>query len=195
MNSAQQKDIEIEIQVRVSNKDALEAFLQKEATVIGTDYQKDEYFMPAHRDFTTVKPIVEWLRLRESNGYSITYKKWHHDTDGSSRYCDEYETKFDSIESIRKIFAAIDMRPLITIEKTRRTWQYKDYEVAIDDVAGLGVFVEVEYKGHDPKPDPRAITDAMIAWLKKSGCGTIEINYVGYPFMMLYPDEVRFEKV
>src|SRR4051812_20195335 len=103
------KDIEIEIQVRVGDKHKLEAFLQQEATFTGEDHQKDEYFTPAHRDFTSVKPIDEWLRLRESAGYSITYKKWHHDQDGKSRYCDEYETKLDDVGQMRKIFAAIDM--------------------------------------------------------------------------------------
>lgn len=189
------KDIEIEIKVRISNKANLQKFLEKEATPTGEDYQKDEYFTPAHRDFVSIKPVAEWLRLRESGAGSITYKNWHYDKDGvGSEYCDEYESAVGDVEQLRKIFAALDIKPLITLEKTRKTWRYKDYEIALDHIVGLGDFVEVEYKAHGDV-DPKKITNDMIALLKQIGCGKIERSFLGYPFMLLYPDEVKFELV
>jgi adenylate cyclase class 2 len=187
------KDVEIEIQVRVDDSAKLQAFLAKEAVFIGENYQKDEYFTPAHRDFVSVKPVAEWLRLRQSKTNSITYKNWHYDNDGKSHHCDEYESIIGDVDQTRKIFAALDIKPLITVEKTRKTWNYKEYEIALDDVTGLGNFIEIEYKGHDKSVDPKAITNDMIALLKKIGCGKIARNYAGYPFMLLYPKEVKFE--
>ena len=186
------KDVEIEIQVRISDKTKLESFLQQKAKFSNQSYQKDEYFTPAHRDFVSVKPVVEWLRLRQSDSGSVTYKKWHYDVKGKSNYCDEYETSVGDVDQLRKIFAALDLKPIITVEKTRRAWRYQDYEIALDHVTGLGDFVEIEYKAH-AGTDPGAITDGMIALLKDIGCGKIERNFVGYPFMLLYPGEVKFE--
>src|SRR6266550_3627 len=189
------KDVEIEIQVRISNGANLKTFLKKEAVFKNESYQKDEYFTPAHRNFVITKPVAEWLRLRESKSGSITYKNWHYDKDGKSEYCDEYESKVEDIEQMRKIFAAVDMQPLITIEKMRKTWVYKNYEIALDHVTDLGDFVEIEYKGSTTSVDPKTVTEGMVTFLKKVGCGKIERNYVGYPFMLLYPEEVKFELV
>ena len=187
------KDVEIEIQVRISKKANLQSFLTKEASFTGESYQKDEYFTPAHRDFVSIKPVAEWLRIRESGAGSITYKNWHYCKDGKSEYCDEYESSVGDVGQIRKIFAALDIKPIITVEKTRKTWKYKDYEIALDHVTSLGDFVEIEHKAQHATEDPKTITNNMIALLKQIGCGKIERNFVGYPFMLLYPKEVEFE--
>lgn len=191
---AHMQNIEIEIQVRVSKKSNLERFLKENATFAEECYQKDEYFTPAHRNFVSVKPVVEWLRLRESGKGSVTYKRWHYDTDGKSQYCDEYETPVGDVSQMRKILTALDIKPIVTIEKTRRTWRYKDYEIALDHVTSLGDFVEIEYKARS-EANPKSITSEMVAFLKQVGCGKIERNFVGYPFMLLYPGEVKFEEV
>ncbi len=188
------KDVEIEIQVRVSDAAKLRRFLKEKAKYIAESYQKDEYFTPVHRDFVGTKPVAEWLRLRESGKGVITYKNWHYGADGKSAYCDEYETMVDDVGQMRKIFDALNIKPIITVEKTRRSWRYKDYEISLDQVTGLGDFVEVEYKAH-ANYDPKTITNEMVQFLKQIDCGKIERNFVGYPFMLLYPDEVRFEGV
>jgi predicted adenylyl cyclase CyaB len=189
------KDVEIEIQVRISQTSKLESFLEREAKLTFEEYQKDEYFTPLHRNFVATEPVAEWLRLRQSDQGSVTYKNWHYGADGRSQYCDEYETGLTDIDQMRQIFGALDMKPVITVEKARQSWRYQDYEISLDHVTSLGDFVEVEYKGSTENADPQAITDGMIALLKQIDCGTIERNYVGYAFMMLHPDNVKFEKV
>ena len=130
-----------------------------------------------------VKPVEEWLRLRTSGkNYGITYKNWHYDDQGISHYCDEYETEVADLDQMRRIFAALDMKPLITVEKTRRRWRYKNYEVSLDRVTSLGDFVEVEYKADKVPADPAHITAEMIIWLREIGVGKIERSLLGYPF-------------
>ena len=189
------KDIEIEIQVKVAGVAKLEDFLKKNAKSKGEKYQKDEYYTPQHRNFIAKKPTNEWLRIRESNSNSVTYKDWHFDSEGKSQYCDEYETDIDDVDQMRKIFASLDIKPIITVEKTRKLWDYKEYEFAIDYVTGLGDFVEIEYKGSDKSIDPKSVTDDMVGLLKQIGCTKIKRNYVGYPYMLLNPDEKVFETV
>ena len=53
--------------------------------------------------------------------------------------------------------------------------------------------IEIEYIGKDNKVDPKKITEEMIEFLKKIDCGKITRNYVGYPFLLLFPEEVKYE--
>lgn len=188
------QNIEIEIQVQVENIEPLREFLKAQAKLIGTNRQVDEYFTPAHRDFIATRPTAEWLRLRDADGtYSINYKNWHHGANGKSNHCDEYETPVGDIDQLRRIFSAIDIKPIVKVDKTRTVYRHEDYEISLDTVEGLGDFVEVEFKGGASGDDAKRITDEMLEFLKKHGVGEIRRNYVGYPFQLLFPDEVVLE--
>jgi len=185
---------EIEIQVRIENNVNLFLFLHKEAKFIGEQHQIDRYFTPAHKNFIQVRPVNEWLRLRDSSGkFSINYKNWHNEIDGKRDYCDEYETPIESLEQMEKIFGVLDMKEVVTVDKVRKLYVYQQYEIAIDSVNGLGDFVEIEYKGEIKKQTPTQITSGMVAFLKKIGCGKIARNSGGYPFQLLFPNEVVFD--
>jgi len=181
--------MEIEIKVKIERSENLVAFLKKEATFVFTNRQIDEYYTPFHENFLEVDPIKEWLRLRDSDGkYSINYKSWHYNQDGKSNHCDEYETKVDDINAMRKILMALDFKHLVTVDKVRSVWDYKDYEISMDSVQNLADFVEIEYKGTDANPDPKKISDEMMDFLKKMDCGSIERDYKGYLYLLLKKD-------
>ena len=187
-------DKEIEIQVQVEHIGALREYLIERAELISTSRQVDEYFTPLDRDFVAVHPVREWLRLRDADGKaSINYKNWHPDADGKTRWCDEFETSVASTETMRKILGALGFRSIVTVDKQRETWVYKQYEIALDSVKGLGDFVEIEYKGSESAPDHKTITNEMVQFLKDLRCGQIKRNYQGYPFMLLFPEEVKQE--
>ena len=113
---------------------------------------------------------------------------------GKSGHCDEYKTEIEDIIQARKIFEALNFKFLVTVDKLRKTWKYKDYEIDIDSIKGLGDFVEIEYIGNEDA-DPKKITEEMIKFLKEIGCGKINRNYVGYPFQLLFPEETKYEEV
>jgi adenylate cyclase class 2 len=188
-------NIEIEIQVNIENSKPLVEFLEENAVFQKENHQIDEYFSPSHRNFIAVRPVEEWLRLRESSGkYSINYKNWHFDEIGKGHYCDEHETKIEDINQLKRILEVLDFKSLVKVDKVRKIWTYKDYEIAMDSVKGLGDFVEIEYIGKDNQADPKKITDEMVEFLKATDCGKITRNYVGYPFQLLFPDEVKLEE-
>jgi len=184
------EDIEIEIQVEIEDYRELIEFLGKSGDFQSEKHQVDEYFSPAHKDFLGADPVKEWLRLRNANGtYTINYKNWHYNNEGKSYHADEYESKVENIDTLRKIFEALNMKMLVAVEKTRKTWMYKDYEIALDSVKGLGNFVEIEFKGKTKGEDPERIAKEMINFLKERGCGKIELNYKGYPYQLLFGKE------
>lgn len=189
------KDTEIEIQVNIENIKPLIDFLDKNADFQKEICQTDEYFSPKGKKFIKHRPVKEWLRLRNSDGtYYINYKNYYYDKNGKSVYCDEYETKLEDIDKLNKIFKALNYESLVIVDKTRKVWTYKDYEISIDSVKNLGDFVEIEYINKNKKQDPKRITDKMVSFLKDIGCGRIKRNYVGYPFQLMFSEEVKFEE-
>ena len=190
------KNIEIEIQVTIENSKPLLDFLIKEGEFKYEKRQLDEYFTPKENDYTAVRPINEWLRLREAEGkYSINYKNWYDEEKGHSIHCDEYETEIKDLEQMKKVLLALDFRSLVVVDKIRKVYHYQDFEVAIDKVKGLEDSVEMEYIGRDEKAVPKEVGASMIDFLKKIGVGKIKENYQGYPFLLLFPKEAKWEEV
>lgn len=186
------KNIEIEIQVKVENNKPLLEFLQKNAEFKAEKHQEDEYFSPTHRDFLEVRPVKEWLRLRNADSkYSINYKNWHFDDRGKSHYCDEYESKIEDLDKVKKILQVLNFKSLVIVDKVRKIFIYKDYEIVIDSIKSLGDFIEIEYIGQEDRVEPEKITSEMINFLNEIGCGKVERNYVGYPFQILFREEIK----
>lgn len=183
-------NIEVEIKVQIEHSQTLVDFLNTEGKFQGEHHQVDEYFTPAHTDYTSVRPVNEWLRLRDSDGkFSINYKLWHRDENGNSTYCDEIETPVGNVEQMKKIFSAVGCRSLVIVNKVRRAWNYQNYEVALDSVKNLGDFIEIEYTGTDENPDHKKITEEMMTFLQNLNCGTIKKDNVGYPYLLLFGEE------
>jgi adenylate cyclase class 2 len=190
------KNIEIEVTANIERIGGLTAFLEKNAEFKKEKHQVDEYFSPAIRSFVDVRPVKEWLRLRNEDGkYSINYKNWHYEGDSNkSFHCDEYEAGIGDLDQVSKILKALGFKSLVKVDKIRKTWTYQDYEIDIDSVKGLGDFVEVEYIG-EKEVDPDKTAAEMIEFLKKLDCGKIKIDCIGYPFRLLFPNESKWEEL
>lgn len=185
---------EIEIQVNIEDSSPLLNFLKSKGTFKHEVHQIDRYFSPTINSFLATRPVSRWLRLRQTDkGCSFNYKNWYFDKDGASNYCDEFETKIEDIGAGEKILEALGFNNIVTVDKLRKIWTFDDYEIAIDSIKNLGDFVEIEYIGSDNEIDPKKVTDEMIKFLKEIGVGKITRNYVGYPFIMLFSDEVKYE--
>jgi adenylate cyclase, class 2 len=177
--------MEIELKVTIEYVQPLLSLLEKEGSFSYEDHQIDYYYVPAHRNFLAEKPIKEWLRLRDSNGtFYITYKKRYYNADGTSNHADEHEVEIKNLETGKKIFEVLNFVPIITVDKIRKAWRYKEYEICVDKVADLGDFVEIEYKG-TRMVEPNAETDEMMKFLEGLNCGKIVRPRKGYPWMLL----------
>lgn len=175
---------EIEIKVQIQRISKLLSFLEKDAKLVKEERQVDEYFSPKEHSFIAEEPVKEWLRLRNENGkVSLNHKLWHYDADGRSNYCDEYETSVENADELKNILIALRFEPIITVDKNRKSYLYKKYEISLDQVKSLGEFVEIELR--DSTENPEGATKEMMEFLKKFDVGTIERNYKGYPKLLL----------
>ena len=179
------QNIEVELKYRVlDTKGAVEKL--DSIAVIGKkgDYQKDDYYTPIHRDFIKQKPIVEWLRVRETPAKNtINYKKWHNKQGYETVSGDEIETLIGDSQQLREIFERLDFKKLISVEKSRSTWNYKDVEIVIDEVTGLGTFIELETKG-----DFNSLEDAknhLYEIVKELNLSLGQQDFKGYPHLLL----------
>lgn len=143
-------NIEVEIKIKVDSLEEIKKRLSECGKLIKSIRQIDEYYSPCQRDFFANKPHpVEWLRLRINPDKTIFEydRSVNKRADGLQDYAEEYETEVSRPEELRKILEFLDFKKVITIDKQREYWACGDFEVALDDIKGLGFFMEVEAKG------------------------------------------------
>lgn len=140
------KEIEILVEIYSSLnevKEVLNRFNYK-----GNKLVIDEYYYDPKRD--SLKPdknnkLYECLRLRKKeNDFFITYKDDVFDN-GKWLYSNEYETKVESIDIARNILEKLGFIKFIEINNNKSIYEYDKYEITLEEVKDLGLFLEVEY--------------------------------------------------
>jgi adenylate cyclase class 2 len=140
---------EVENKYRIEDAGAIEKKLaalgcQFEATIV----QRDQYFNHPARDFAETD---EALRIRSVGDENcVTYKGPKIDTATKTRQ--EIEPAIGrggkTANAMAAVFVALGFRPVRVVEKRRRlaelAWEGSCIEVALDQIDGLGDFVELE---------------------------------------------------
>lgn len=148
-------DYEVELKFRLpSPADGLKKqLLAIQAVSLGERTQEDIYFRHPVRDFATTD---EALRIRrDGDRNAMTYKGPLLDTQSKTRQ--EIEIDFDSgshaAEQMWALLRALGFRDVRRIHKLRQlyslTWQERRFQVGIDQVERLGLFVELESMATD----------------------------------------------
>jgi len=160
--------IEVEQKHPVADAAALVAELAERGVAVGPPIvQADQYFAHPCRDFATTD---EALRIRTVGDRSfVTYKGPKLDATTKSRRelelplapCDPDGVGFASL------LAALGFTVVLSVHKTRRPFvvscQAMDVHGALDDVQGLGTFVELELSADDSGLDAARRVIAAVA--------------------------------
>jgi adenylate cyclase class 2 len=134
--------LEIEMKVKVPDLTPI----QRELEQIGASYsehltEQDMYYNAPHRDFGETD---EALRLRTtSNGITLTYKGKKEILHGS-KIRKEYNLSVESKKITHDILTHLSFTPVAEVNKERDYYTFEDFSIALDDVFGLGTFVEIE---------------------------------------------------
>lgn len=182
-----QNNIEVEIKVKISKKkfESLKRYLKKTCKFKSKIHHIDTYYNSPKKDFLKPKYPYEWLSVRDrGEKLSLNYKYWYPPGKKNTTHCDEYEIVFDQIDQTEKILKALGIKKLVTIDKTRWTFVYKNrIEIALDKVKGLGHFIEAEAIKNmgDPKKTYKHLED----FLKSLGIKNTTIIPGGYAAEML----------
>lgn len=140
---------EVEQKFRVVDRDELLARLNRAGVVWHDEIdQADLYFAHPQRDFSRTDEALRIRRVGQNN--RITYKGPKIDTQTKTRRelelplvaGDQWATQF------QELLGALGFRTVAEVTKRRRpgTWEHggRTFEVALDDVAEVGVYIELE---------------------------------------------------
>lgn len=78
---------------------------------------------------------------------------------------DEYEFAVDDGNVARQMLTALGWQEIVTVDKVRLESKTEDYTICIDEVAGLGLFIELEVLTED-SADVKNIQQQMRNFLK-----------------------------
>jgi adenylate cyclase class 2 len=176
---------EVEMKISVADPLALEQRLGSlGAKWHGPIDQVDRYFSHPCRDFARTD---EALRLRQDgDGVVITWKGPRIDATTKTRREIELplflepakggDAAASTIAEWTELLEALGFRPVATVAKRRRParvhWQGMEVDVALDSVAGVGEYLELELQASEAEvPQARACLESLAHEL---GCGNPE---------------------
>ena len=146
------KEIEVEVKFENSIEEVKKILSKYE--YIGEKELYDTYYVDPKRKNLKPEPdlrLNETFRVRRTNkGCYITYKKQHF-KGKLWIYSDEYETEVKDYQTMEKIIECLGLVPLIEVHNKRTIYKSKEYEIEIEDVEGLGYFLEVERLSSEEK--------------------------------------------
>ena len=170
--------IEIEAKFKLSanmTRDKLIATLESQfVTPISIKHQIDTVFLLPEQVDVPIVPGSKIMRVRdvlnpetgELQQSLMTLK-----VEGQTKLVsDEYEFAVDDGNAARQMLTALGWQEIVTVDKVRLESKTEDYTICIDEVAGLGLFIELEVLTED-SADVKNIQQQMYNFLKNLNIG------------------------
>lgn len=133
---------EVEVKFRVADPLQVEQALKARGLVLNESMtQDDQAYAPEGWSYGDSKQGVSFVRLRTVNGlHTFTLKRPHE----NALSCAEHESQVADRDQMHEAIQAMGFYPTVRIVKTRRTVHADDLEICLDEVDGLGAFLELE---------------------------------------------------
>jgi len=133
---------EIEVKYRVEDLEALLIALKTRGIELSEPvYQDDQAYAPASWQFGDNKLGVSFLRLRTIGGRHYFALKQPAE---NAQACLEYETEVADREAMHGGIVLMGYRPTVRVAKTRRMATLENCSLCVDDLEGVGGFLELE---------------------------------------------------
>lgn len=165
--------IEVESKFKISGditqSDLLTILKDQFITPISSKRQVDTVFLLPEQVDAPIAPGSKIMRVRdvlnpktgELQRSLMTLK-----VEGQTKLVsDEYEFAVDDGNAARQILTALGWQEIVTVDKVRLESKTKDYTICIDEVAGLGLFIELEVLAEDDA-NANNIQQQMYSFLK-----------------------------
>lgn len=135
----------IEVEVKGYADDSVFERVREQFKLIRKEYHEDTYYQHPCRNFAETDEALR-IRIRRFNGHFeafLTYKGPK--LEESSKTREEIEVSIEDPDAHARILEALGFREVFTVEKVREKYYVeKGITLALDEVEGLGKFVEVE---------------------------------------------------
>ena len=168
--------MEIELRASVDDLDAIRNALATQAEHRGTSNEHDFYLRhESDRDRSLI------LRIRrKENGSLLTFKG---KASGDDTAWPDVDIPLTDSDSLQRILLGSGYVKVVEIKKRRSSYRLEDFEINIDEIENLGIFIEIEGRGDE---EGRAKIEEKIASLLVSlGIQNENIIRKGYVALML----------
>jgi adenylate cyclase class 2 len=170
---------EIEVKAKVKDFKSIKAQLEKLGSVWSAPIvQNDEIFMIKGLGFDNIQLGDAALRIRKAKGkVYFTLKKTQ------TNHLDkiEKEVEISDAETMREALIHMDYHSVAKVDKTRVKTNYNDMEICLDEVEGLGSFIEAEKITGDDAAKTQA---ELFAFLETLGVKKEDQVFKGYDILV-----------
>lgn len=171
---------EIEIKAKVPNKaNLLAAIKAAKITLSSPIRQHDVVYGQA--GVADNAPGSIWLRIRTENDTATIFTLKQQHAGGLDSI--EHETAVSDAGELAAIIARLDFTLYSDLTKTRQKAHYNEIEICVDDVEGLGIFIEAE-KLADENSDGDLIAKNLWDELEKLGVKKSDEVLDGYDVLL-----------
>ncbi len=171
---------EIEVKAKVSNIPALVEKLIEAGAILGETISQDDMAYVNYlgeRSYLDFNTDDIFLRIRQSKGKTIfTLKK------GEEMNSIEREVEVSDFEQLKDMLEILGFKEAVRVKKVRQKGTYKDFEICLDQVEGLGSFIEVEKITDE---DSNKVQDEMFEFLLALGIKRDDRVMNGYDTLMV----------
>ncbi|MFW5978437.1 MAG: class IV adenylate cyclase [Halohasta sp.] len=179
---------EVELKLAADHDALRERLAAQGADHVDSRRQVDTYYDAPHRDFAETD---EALRIRHEapadagtqpadseTVTKITYKGPLVESESKTR--EEHETVVESEAALEGVLSGLGFEPAATVEKDREFYALDEYTISLDDVAGLGEFIEIEREATEAEVE--AVREGAVDLLSRLGLDAgdqIRTSYLG----------------
>jgi len=175
---------EIEVKIRVKDLEAIAKLLTERGCALSAPiHQHDTIYSPkgSTEEFTNAKEGDIIPRIRRINESVVEFNiKQQRSSEGDNI---EYETEVKAADAMHQSLLLLGYKPEIEVKKVRRHGKLGEYEICLDEVEGLGSFIELEKLAPDDV-DPMAIREELFKTLEPLGTSRADEETKGYDSLL-----------
>jgi len=181
------KEVEILVEVLDSKENALDKL--KKFNYEGVKRVLDVYFYDPKKE--ELKPdnkgrLSASFRLRDKDGkYFMTYKIDYFDSSDKWTHSDEHEIQVSDLRTAENIIEHLGLKTLVEIDNTKHTYTTDKYEIVLEDVKNLGLFLEAERKNLKEKEGVVEVKKEIWEFIKSLEIKVSNELNLGKPELML----------
>jgi adenylate cyclase class 2 len=187
------KEIEVRIQIDESFLVGVKKWLDENAEYKGNIHHIEYYLNKPATTFLFTAPegykdANDFFRVRfTENGDSMCLKKFHKDPiEKRPLYCDEYEIGVSDGKQALELMRALGYTEQTLVDKSRDTYVVDCFEIVLDRVKNVGIFMEVELKKE--VENARVGLEEIYQFLKLMGITKFKLQKRGYVSMLWNPN-------
>lgn len=161
---------EVEVKYSVTDLAALLTALAARGIELGEPvFQDDQAFAPLGWSFGDSKLGVSFLRLRTVDGRHWFALK---QPGVNAQDCLEHETEVADRRQMHEAILRMDYWATVRVAKSRRTGRHGEVSLCLDELEGVGTFLELERMVPDDEP-AAAVQDELAAFVVSLGIDAV----------------------